>query len=368
MMQLSGQIATPSGLVAGTVGFTDLITHVTAGAAPTDRIIVPGFIDPHVHGGDGSDTMDGAAGIERLARFHLRHGTTTLLPTTITRPWDEVMAALGAIASLKVTGIPGGARIHGAHLEGPFINPHRLGAQPPFAIAATPALVEAALALDVVRVVTLACEMPGADDAIDRFARAGVRVSLGHSAADYPTATSALNWIRACGCAACGTHLFNAMGGIEGRNPGLAGALLASPHAFAELILDLHHVHPGAFRLAQAALGDRLLLITDAMRATGQGDGESELGGQKVIIAGGAARLAGGSLAGSVLTLDTAFRNAVASGATISQAARLTATTAAAYLGLTDRGAIAPGLLADLVVLDGALAVREVWLGGQRHV
>ncbi len=367
-MELSGQIVTPAGIVAGTLAFTDVIGAVTAGPAPADCFILPGFIDPHVHGGDGGDTMDGAEGIAKLARFHLRHGTTTLLPTTITRPWAEVMAALDAIRTARATGIVGGARIHGAHLEGPFINPHRLGAQPPFAIEPAPALVEAALAPDVVRVVTLACEMPGADDAIERFARAGVRVSLGHSAADFPTATAALNLVRACGCIACGTHLFNAMGGIEGRRPGLAAALLASPHAYSEMILDLHHVAPGALHLALAAIGPRLLLITDAMRATGQGDGESELGGQKVIIAEGAARLEGGSLAGSVLTLDVALRNAVACGVSLEAASQLVSTSAAAYLGLADRGAITPGRLADFVVLDGALTVQEVWLGGQRHV
>jgi N-acetylglucosamine-6-phosphate deacetylase len=117
-----------------------------------------------------------------------------------------------------------------------------------------------------------------------------------------------------------------------------------------------------------AAIGDRLLLITDAMRATGQGDGESELGGQKVIIADGAARLEGGSLAGSVLTLDVALRNAVACGVGLEAASRLVSGSAAAYLGLEDRGVIAPGKLADFVVLDDALMVREVWLGGVRHV
>jgi N-acetylglucosamine-6-phosphate deacetylase len=367
-MERAGQIVTPTGIVEGLLRFGAVIEQVAPGPAPADCFILPGFIDTHVHGGDGGDTMDGAEGIARMARLHLRHGTTTVLPTTITRPWSEVMAALRAVRAAQSQGIPQGARIAGAHLEGPFINPHRLGAQPPFPIPATPALVDEVLALDVVRVVTLACEMPGAADAITRFARAGVRVSLGHSAADFDTATAALDQVRACGCVACGTHLFNAMGGIEGRRPGLAGAVLASPHAYAELILDLHHVHPGGFRLAQAALGPRLLLITDAMRATGQGDGESELGGQKVTIAGGAARLEGGALAGSVLTLDGALRNAVACGASLVEASHLTATAAAAYLGLADRGVLAPGRLADFVVLDGDLAVREVWLGGERAV
>jgi N-acetylglucosamine-6-phosphate deacetylase len=363
-MDLSGQIVTPDGVVAGVIGFHETITSIEPRAAAPDRFILPGFIDTHVHGGDGGDAMDGTEGIARMARFHLRHGTTTLLPTTITRPWPEVMAALHAIAAARREGVAGGALIHGAHLEGPFINPERLGAQPPFTRLATPELVSEALAPGIVRVVTLAPEMPGAEDAQALFQAAGVRVSLGHSAADFGCASHAI----ASSGGVCGTHLFNAMGGIAGRAPGLAGAILASDTAWAELILDLHHVHPGAFRLARAAIGDRLFLITDAIRATGLGDGASELGGQAVTIARGAARLADGTLAGSVLTMDAALRNAVGCGLAIDQAARLAGTNAARYLGLVDRGSLRPGARADLVVLDATLVVREVWLGGVRVV
>ncbi len=361
-MELSGQIVTPAGIVAGTIGFSETIMAIVSSPGAADRFILPGFIDTHVHGGDGGDVMDGAEGIARMARFHLRYGTTTLLPTTITRPWADVMAALHAVAAVRRYGIPGGALIHGAHLEGPFINPERLGAQPPFTLLATPELVAEALAPGIVRVVTLAPEMPGAAEAQVMFQAAGVRVSLGHSAADFGCASHAI----AAGCPVCGTHLFNAMGGIAGRAPGLAGAILASDTAYAELILDLHHVHPGAFRLARAAIGERLFLITDAIRATGLGDGASELGGQAVTIADGTARLADGTLAGSVLTMDAALRNAIGCGLPIEQAARLTSTNAARYLGLTDRGRLAPGLRADLVILDTTLELREVWLGGTR--
>jgi len=362
-VKLAGQIVTPAGVVPGEVEFGELIHKVQANHGAPDRFIVPGFIDTHVHGGDGGDAMDGPAGIATMARFHLRHGTTTLLPTTVTRPWPEVMETLRAIAACQV---PDGADITGAHLEGPFISPARLGAQPPFPVPPADHLVQQAVALDVVRVVTLAPELEGAAPAIQRFVRGGVRVSLGHSAADYATASAALADVLAAGGIAAGTHLFNAMGGIEGRAPGLAGALLASPHAFAELILDLHHVHAGAFHVARNALGDRLMLITDAIRGAGTGDGDSELGGQRVTIKDGVARLANESLAGSVLTMDQAFRNAVGLSVPLPEVVRLTSTNAARYLGLTDRGAIAPGLRADLVVLDADLAVREVWARGHR--
>ena len=366
MTELRGHIVTPGGIVPGRVAFGASISAVEAAPGAADQYVLPGFIDGHVHGGDGADTMDGPGAVAALARFHLRHGTTSLLPTTITRPWPDVLDGLRGVAEARAAGTPGGAAILGAHLEGPFINPQRLGAQPPYAIPPELERVNEALARGVVRVATLAPELPGADAAMRAFAAAGVRVSLGHSAADYGCATAAIEMVTAAGGVAGGTHLFNAMGGIEGRVPGLAGALLASPLAHAELILDTHHVHPGAFRLAFAALGRRLMLITDAMRGAGTLIGDSELGGQSVVIRDGVARLANGSLAGSVLTMDVAFRNAVAAGIGLPDAAALASTNAARYLGLQDRGAIAPGLRADFVVLDEALQVREVWVGGER--
>ena len=367
-MKLQGLIVTPHGVLPGEIGFDRTIVAIDEIASVPEKYILPGFIDTHVHGGGGGDTMDGVAGIETLARFHLRHGTTTLLPTTITNPWPDVIGALRAVAELRHRGVPNGADIAGAHLEGPFINPARLGAQPPFAILPEPHRVADALATDAIRVVTLAVEMAGGMTAAETFARAGIRVSLGHSAADYATARSALDAVRNAGGIAGGTHLYNAMGGLEGRAPGLVGALLASSHACAELIFDLAHVHPGSFLAAYAALGDRLFLITDAMRATGLGDCESELGGQKVLVRDGTARLPGGGLAGSVLTMDAALRNARAQGLRITQVARLASTNAARYLSLTDRGAIAAGLRADLVVLDAALDIEQVWREGRRLV
>lgn len=367
-MHLDGQLVLPDRVLPGRVRFDTRITAIEPRADAPARYILPGFIDTHVHGGGGGDTMDGVDAIERLARFHLAHGTTTLLPTTITRPWPEVIAALRAVAEVSARGIADGPRIPGAHLEGPFLSPHRLGAQPPFTLPPEPRLVAEALATGCVRVVTLAPELDHADSAIDAFAAAGVRVSLGHSTADFDTATAAICRICAAGGVAGGTHLFNAMGGIEGRRPGLAGALICHGEAHAELILDGFHVHPGSFRLAARAMGDRLLFVTDAMRGTGLGDGPSELGGHPVTITKGRALLADGTLAGSVLTLDQAVRNALAQGSSIVEAAKLASSNAADYLGLDDRGRIETGRLADLVVLDETFAVREVHVGGARRV
>ncbi|AQS88835.1 N-acetylglucosamine-6-phosphate deacetylase [Neoasaia chiangmaiensis NBRC 101099] len=366
-MRLEGHIVLPDRILPGRVSFDTHIRSVEPDADAPRRYILPGFIDGHVHGGDGADTMDGAAAIDRLSRFHLSHGTTTILPTTITRPWADVMDALHAISEVMSRGVANGPRIHGAHLEGPFVSPHKLGAQPPFAIPPSPERVAEAVGTGCVRVVTLAPELEHAETAIAAFAEAGVRISLGHTTTDYEGADRAICAICAAGGVPGGTHLFNAMSPIEGRRPGPVTALMCHDEAFGEMIFDTHHVHPASFRLVSRVMGNRLLFVTDAMRGAGQPEGPSQLGGQDVMIEDGVVRLPGGSLAGSVLTLDRALRNAVESGASLPNAARLVSSNAAAYLGLSDRGSITAGKLADFVVMDERLEIAEVWVGGARQ-
>lgn len=365
MPTLTGRVLTPAGWQAGTLDFGATLGSLTPGGDTGDAIVLPGFIDTHVHGGGGGDTMDGPDGVRTLARFHARHGTTTLLPTTMTNPWARVLAALRGVREvMDAGGVPGGADIIGAHLEGPFISPDRLGAQPPNAINPTVKRVEAVLALNVIRVVTLAPEVKGAVPAAAQFARAGVRVSLGHTAGRYEDARAVQAEVRAAGGVNGGTHLYNAMGGLSGRDPGPLGALLADLEGYAELILDLHHVHPGSFLAAWRAKPEHLHLITDAIRAAGLPDGESELGGQTVIVRGGEARLESGSLAGSVLTLDQALRNAVGAGVPLEFVSQMLSATPARYLGLTDRGTLTSGLRADVTVLGPDLQVRQVYVAG----
>lgn len=370
MTELRGTLVLPQGLFRGTVKYGSLIETVEidgdgGGALP---FILPGFVDSHVHGGGGFDTMDGADGVTGMARFHVRHGVTTLLPTTITNPWNEVMKALSGVAEVMAGGGDHGmADLPGAHLEGPFISPHRLGAQPPFAALPTPDLVEEVLATGVVKVVTLAPEIEHAAEAARRFAAAGVRVSFGHTVATAEQVATVAAVVRAGGGLVGFTHLFNAMSQLGSREPGVVGAALADSDAYAELILDLHHVHPTSFRAALAAKPERLHLITDAVRACGMGEGVSELGGQRVIVKDGAVRLEGGVLAGSVLTLDQALRNAVEQGRVdLPAASRALSGVPARYLGLTDRGEIEVGRRADLVVLDAELRVQDVFVAGRR--
>ena len=378
MAVLSGWIASAAGVQRGRLTLGARIERIeldgTPVPAPTDdaSIILPGFVDVHVHGGAGGDTMDGPDGVRTMARHHLTHGTTTLLPTTLTQPWADVLAALDGVIEVRREAAAGADRdsgglpeIPGAHLEGPFVSPDRLGAQPPFAIPPDADRVAEVLARDVVRIVTMAPELEGAEAAARTFAAAGVRVSLGHTTAGAATVARIAHAGRGDGGTLGFTHLYNAMGGLAGRAPGVVGACLADPDAYAELILDGHHVDPVAFLAAYAAKGDRLLLITDAIRACGLPDGETVVAEQPVTVTDGAARLADGTLAGSVLTLDAALRNAVAAGIPLVRASHLASGAPAGYLGLNDRGRIEPGLRADVVELSSDLHVQRVFVAGR---
>lgn len=373
MTRLTGRLVLPHGLVSGTITYGSHIEAVEqvdgAGSSADLPIVLPGFIDTHVHGGGGADTMDGAQDVERVVRFHVAHGVTTLLPTTITHPWQDVMAALAGVAEfMAVVGDRSAevlADVVGAHLEGPFINPQRLGAQPPYATLPVPELVEEVIAKGIVRVVTIAPEMQHAREAARRFAAAGTRVSFGHTNATAAEVEAVATTVRAAGGVVGFTHLFNAMTQLTGREPGAVGAALADAEAYAELIFDLHHVAPTSFKAALAAKPHKLHLITDAIRACGQAEGMSELGGQAVMVKDGAARLADGTLAGSILTLDQALRNAVAQGVDLPTVSRALSGVPAAYLGLNDRGALVAGARADMVVLDNDLRVQEVFVAGR---
>lgn len=366
MTELSGRLVTPYGVKNGTIAFSTLIQRIQPGSV-SGPYILPGFIDTHVHGGGGSDTMDGAEGVRRLARFHLGHGTTTLYPTTITNPWERIVRALQGVKAVQQDSGVDLPDIPGAHLEGPFIDPQRLGAQPPHAQVPTPEKVATLVGLAVVKLVTLAPELPGMKTAAKMFAGAGIRLSIGHTRATFEEVRNFTDAVRSVGGIVGFTHLYNAMGGLQGREPGAVGAALADSQAFAEVILDLHHVHPASFLVARQAKPHRLHLITDSIRASGHADGESELGGQRVAVANGCARLADGTLAGSLLTLDQAFKNALGLGLELGQVSQHLSAVPARYMGLRDRGTLEPGLRADLIVLDDDLNIQSVYVAG-RHV
>ena len=357
---LSGQLLTPAGFVGGTLRIHDgRIAGIDAEAAPTAEpapgapLVLPGFIDLHVHGGGGRDVMDGGVACATLAALHARHGTTSLLATTMTAPAADLEHAFAGIAAAMAAPAGRGARLLGVHLEGPFISAQRLGAQPDFVRPPDLAEVRRLDALAPIRLITIAPELPGMPDAIAALAAAGFRLNIGHSNASYDACCSAL----AAGADGF-THLFNAMSALHHRAPGAVGAALAHA-AHAEIIPDLLHVHPGAIRAALRAIPG-LYCVSDGTAATGMPDGDYMLGRQHVTKCLGGVRLADGTLAGSTLTLDVALRNLVDLGLPLMEAARRVSTFAADRLGLADRGRLVAGAHADIVVLDAALHVQRV--------
>jgi len=367
---LEGLVLTPAGFVHGTLEHDTRIRRIQG--KPVDEpearrraaaglpLILPGFVDLHVHGGGGHDTMAAGDALAQIARTHARHGTTALLATTMTAPLAEIEAALAAAAPCIATRPAHAARVLGVHLEGPFINREKLGAQPDFTAAGTLEQVRALDRIAPIRLVTLAPELPGHIELIVALRAAGFVVQLGHSAASYEQGVAAL----AAGASGF-THLFNAMSALHHRAPGLAGAALA--HAVrAEVIPDLLHVHPGALRAALRAIPE-LYCVTDSTAAAGMPDGEYRLGRHVVHKCLGGVRLADGTLAGSTLTMDQALRNLVFEvGLPLADAARRCSTIAADHLGLPDRGRLVEGAWADVVRLDAGLRLEGTWVEGER--
>jgi N-acetylglucosamine-6-phosphate deacetylase len=373
------------------------IVDVTAGATPKPagatadehldlhgHCIVPGFIDVHVHGLEGVDSLDGADAIGQMAARLPKYGVTAFCPTTVACSpvaLRQVLTSVRHFRSPSGTTARPGARVLGAHLESNFINPAYGGAQPSEClrvprVAATPdraagdgfesadILAEIERAGDDVGIVTLAPELDGGYGLIGQLVARGTRVSLGHSAATFEQALEAISL-----GARQATHLFNRMPPMRHRDPGLAGAVLASESVAAELICDGVHVHAAMLRIAIAAKRPaRVMAITDGTAGAGLPVGSrARLGGRPISVRDAAAYLDDDTLAGSVATMDRVFRLLVRDvGLSLVDAARLCSTTPAAELGLEGAGTISPGAAADLTVLDHALAVTHTFVGGRR--
>jgi N-acetylglucosamine-6-phosphate deacetylase len=347
----------------------DRIAEIGTGERPDGEVVdldggwlVPGFVDIHCHGGDGADF--GSAGPEQLnraAQLHLRHGSTAVLASLVTAPVAALCRQLGVVADLVEAGE---SSIIGAHLEGPFLSHLRCGAQnADNLIAPNPddfaRMVEAGRG--VLKMITIAPELPGALEVIEAACTAGVIAAVGHTDASYAETSAAFD--RGASVA---THLFNGMRPIHHREPGPVLAALDAG-AGCEVINDGVHVHQAVLRLVADRDPAQLLLITDAISATGIGDGCYELGGQQVTVTNGEARLtSNGSLAGSTLTMDGALRRAMRdSGLPIEVAVAAASTNPARVLGVGgERGAIAPGLIADLVHLDADLRPVRIMRNG----
>lgn len=368
MKTLAGNILTPQGFVQGSLEFADdgRVARITGNPvaeqqvrASTRALVLPGFIDLHVHGGGGHDIMAGGDALAKVSQLHAQHGTTALLATTMTASATELEIAFEAMRTVALERTQVGARVLGVHLEGPFVNPDKLGAQPDFARAIDLAELQRLHRLVPIRLITLAPELPGNMDCIETLCAAGFRVQIGHTLATYEEGLQALTK-GASGF----THLFNAMSALHQRAPGVVGLALA--HAkFAEIIPDLIHVHPGAIHAALRAIPG-LYCVTDSTAATGMPDGEYRLGRNTVTKCLSGVRLADGTLAGSTLTMAQALRNLVNPlGLSLADASRRVSTFAADYLGLTDRGRLVAGAWGDAVLLDADLKLLDVYIEGR---
>ena len=326
-------------------------------------VLVPGFVDVHVHGGDGADFMDAHDdGTERIVAFHARHGTTALAATTLSASRGDLQTAVESIRRVAASA-PDGAEIVAVHLEGPYINRERAGAQDRTSIRPSDIHELAALINEAPRlrwIVTVAPEIDGARGLIEHF-RDRVLFSIGHTSADHATAVAAMEW-----GAAHFTHLYNAMTGLHHRDPGVVGAALTSVHATAELIADGVHVHPAALRVAAQAMPHRIALVTDAMRACGLADGSYKLYEYEVTVGDGAARLTDGTLAGSVLTMGGAVKNMIElAGLPLETVIPLATEVPARIAAVADRkGRIESRYDADLVLLTEKFEVERVWIRG----
>ncbi|MGC5343027.1 N-acetylglucosamine-6-phosphate deacetylase [Streptomyces sp. DT24] len=360
-------------LPTGTVENGRVIVEGTriAGSTPDDartvdltgHWVVPGFVDMHNHGGGGASFATGTA--EQVltgVRMHREHGTTTIVASTVTGSLDTLAAQAGMLSELVEQG-----ELAGVHFEGPFISPCRKGAHSE-GLLRHPDPAEVRKLMDAARgtakMFTLATELPGGIDSVRLLVENGVIAAVGHTDATYEQTVEAID-----AGATVATHLFNAMPPLGHRAPGPIAALLEDERVTVELINDGTHLHPAALELAYHRAGARrVALITDAMDAAGFGDGRYELGPLAVEVKDGVARLMeGGSIAGSTLTLDTAFRRAVTiDRIPVDDVVRSISANPARLLGVYDRvGSLEPGKDADLVVLDADFALKGVMRRGE---
>ncbi|MCM3260242.1 N-acetylglucosamine-6-phosphate deacetylase [Paenibacillus lautus] len=382
---LYGQVLTPDGFCADGVlaiqgkdiayagDVSGLPAELKQAAAEVinqpDGYIIPGFIDIHVHGGNGEDFMDASKDVlDKITSFHSSQGTTSMLATTMTAPKAAIDHVLREVNDYRSQGMPY-TKLVGAHLEGPFISPKWPGAQnPEHIVHANIDWLEEWVSTypDLIRQVTLAPEREGALKAISWLSSHGIVAALGHTDATYEEVEAAVE-----AGLSHGVHTFNAMTGLHHRKPGVVGAMLGDDRLSCEIIADGIHVHPAAIRiLARMKQDGNLILITDAMSATGMADGEYTLGDLPVVVENGIATLKSNrdSLAGSTLTMIKGFQLLVREvGLSIEQASRVGSLNPARKIGIDDRtGSLESGKLADVLVLSSDLELQGVWIQGVR--
>jgi N-acetylglucosamine-6-phosphate deacetylase len=377
MMITNGQLVTPFQVRRGTVVIEEgIITYVGDEANAPQGIepvldakgayVTPGLIDIHVHGGGGGDVMDGTvAALEQMAQTFARYGTTAFLPATVTATHKDILQAVDAVKEAAEEGTAG-AQVMGVHLEGPYINDIRRGAQNPAHIR-PPSLQELEdvwrTCGPLLKLVTMAPEIEGASEAIRQLRSWGVTVAVGHTDASYDQVMEAHLWGANHIC-----HAFNGMRGLHHREPGVVGAALTCDGFSAELICDGIHVHPVAMKLLLRAKGpDKIVLVTDTVRAMGLPEGRYQLGGLDINVSQGAARLTTGELAGSTLSMAMAVKNATQMlGVSLPQAIQMASYNPAHTVGMGHRkGSLTVGKDGDLAIFDQDLNALATIVAGK---
>lgn len=330
------------------------------------RMVVPGFIDTHCHGGMGYEvTSDDPRAMAIIAEAKLREGVTSFCPTTLTLPEEKLAASLRHVEAYRKA--PTGCKVVGTHLEGPYINPECAGAQnPAYLRKADIEEVKRLHAISPVALITYAIDMEGSLEFTRQLCAAGIKGSCGHTNATYAQFKEGMK----CGLTRL-THFGNQMTKLHHREIGVVGAGLLEDGVAIEMICDRIHLCPDMIRLAfKSKPINKILLITDAMEATGLPDGNYQLGGLAVVVSGGAARLASnGALAGSTLQFNTAFKNTVeVTGLPLAQLVKTTSWNQARDLGLAKLGKLEAGYIADIAVLDDRYHVAAVFVDGVRRI
>ena len=355
--KITGKIVNHNSTFVGDVYFdNNIIKTENINSNEYNNIIIPGFVDLHCHGGGGFDTMDGSDAIVGMSKYHLSHGTTSIMPTTWTNKFEETFNALNDFKIIKKEN----KNILGIHLEGPFINPNKLGAQPNLTQKPSIEFVRKLFDIADIKIITIAPEIEGMSNFIKDLSNHNIKIQFGHTLADFDCCEKIMSKYE-IGF----THLYNAMSGNNHREPGVLSAAL-SKGRFAEIICDNIHVSNESIKIAKKCITG-LYAITDSINASGLKDGEYLFAKNKIKKENNSVKIIhNGTLAGSIVTMDRTFKNLIDMSFSIEEAVELTSYNASQYLGISNIGRIEKGFLSNFLVLDKEFNLVDVYLEGKK--
>ena len=356
MRSLKGKIINYNSSFNGEIIFDERISDVKKiNNINFNNYIIPGFVDLHCHGGGGHDTMSGISDIKNMAKYHLKNGTTTILPTTLTAKFNDTINAVKGLNEYIKTKK---TNIIGVHLEGPFINSKKLGAQPAHTQLPNIKFINDIQKEAVIKIITLAPELKGSEAFINLLLKKNIQVQIGHSLADYSCCKKVMNK-KKIGF----THLYNAMSGNHHRNPGVLTAALMNAE-YSEIICDLYHVNKENIHIAHKCI-PKLYAVSDSISATGMPDGKYNFANLKVIKKNKQAFIKKNILAGSVVNMYDTFKNLIKINFSLNQAVAMTSYNASHYLNEKFIGKIKKKYYSNFLVLDKKLKLKQVYFNGK---